>query len=168
MPSALWRCWLGGRKGSWPVKNWVVGCWRGYLSGSRCRFAYGPVDATATHYFLLQKIRIGFTFLVLPLCCRLTGQSQTKSKRPVKRVCVLKYRDKWQVIANESELWKALTDQLVFNGRTEYHAHSLILILKVISIATVASLQYLINAVIHAKKWPTEPYHQQYIHKATS
>ena len=23
-------------------KNWVVGCWRGYLSGVRCRLAYGP------------------------------------------------------------------------------------------------------------------------------
>ena len=31
MPSVLWRCWLGGRKGIWPVKNWVVGCWRGCL-----------------------------------------------------------------------------------------------------------------------------------------
>ena len=24
MPSVLWRCWLGSRKGIWPVKNWVV------------------------------------------------------------------------------------------------------------------------------------------------
>ena len=24
MPSVLWRCWLGGRKGIRPVKNWVV------------------------------------------------------------------------------------------------------------------------------------------------
>ena len=31
---------VGGRKGIRPVKNWVVGCWRGYLSGSRCRFAW--------------------------------------------------------------------------------------------------------------------------------
>jgi len=23
----LWRCWLGGRKGVRPVKNWVVGFW---------------------------------------------------------------------------------------------------------------------------------------------
>ena len=35
-PSVLWHCWLGGRKGIRPVKNWVVGCWRGYLSGARC------------------------------------------------------------------------------------------------------------------------------------
>jgi len=51
--SVLWRCWLGSRKDIRPVKNWVVGCWRGYLSGARCRLAYGPADATATHCLLL-------------------------------------------------------------------------------------------------------------------
>ena len=45
MPSVLWHCWLG----IWPLKNWVVGYWLSYLSGARCRFAYGPADATATH-----------------------------------------------------------------------------------------------------------------------
>jgi len=55
MPSVLWRYWLGGRKGIWPVKNWVVGCWRGYLSGARCRLAYSPADATATHCLLLLQ-----------------------------------------------------------------------------------------------------------------
>jgi len=49
VPSVLWHCWLGGRKGIQPVKNWVVGCWHGYLSGAMCRLAYGPADATATH-----------------------------------------------------------------------------------------------------------------------
>jgi len=44
----------------------VLGYWHGYVSGSRCRFAYGPADATATPYLLLQKIEIGFTFLVSP------------------------------------------------------------------------------------------------------
>ena len=53
-PSVLWCCWLGGRKGIRPVKNRVVGYWRGYLSGARCRLAYGPADATATHCLLLQ------------------------------------------------------------------------------------------------------------------
>ena len=38
----LWRCWLGGRKGIRPVKNWAVGCWRGYLSGVRCRLCICP------------------------------------------------------------------------------------------------------------------------------
>ena len=32
--SVLWRCWLSSRKGIRPVKNWVVGCWQGYLSGA--------------------------------------------------------------------------------------------------------------------------------------
>jgi len=54
MPSVLWRCWLGDRKSIWPVKNWVVWCWPGYLSGAQCRLAYGPADATATHCLLLQ------------------------------------------------------------------------------------------------------------------
>ena len=54
MPSVLWHCWLGGRKGIRPVRNWAVGCWCGYLSGARCRLAYGLADATATHCLLLQ------------------------------------------------------------------------------------------------------------------
>jgi len=54
MPSVLWRCWLGDRKGIRPVKNWVVVCWHGYLPGARCRLAYGPADATATHCLLFQ------------------------------------------------------------------------------------------------------------------
>jgi len=45
---------VGGRKGIRPVKNSVVGCWHGYLSGARCRLAYVPADATATHCLLLQ------------------------------------------------------------------------------------------------------------------
>ena len=62
VPSVLWCCWFGSRKGIWPVKIWVVGYWRGYLSGARCRLACGPADATAT-----VKSR-----LVLPLWYRLT------------------------------------------------------------------------------------------------
>ena len=54
VPLVLWRCLLGGRKGVRPVKNWVARCWRGYLSGARCRLAYGPADSTATHWLLLQ------------------------------------------------------------------------------------------------------------------
>ena len=52
LPSVLWCCWLGGRKGIRPVKTewWGAGC----LSGARCRLAYGPADATATHCLSLQ------------------------------------------------------------------------------------------------------------------
>jgi len=65
VPSVLWLCWLGGRRGIWPVKNWVVGHWRGYLSGARCRLAYMaqlmPLLLTVSCF---SKIQIGFTFLV--------------------------------------------------------------------------------------------------------
>ena len=54
-PSVLWRCWFGGRKGIQPVKNSVVGYWRGYQSGARCRLAYSPADATAIHCLLPTK-----------------------------------------------------------------------------------------------------------------
>ena len=32
----------------------VLGCWRGYLSGARCRLAYSRSDFTATYCPLLQ------------------------------------------------------------------------------------------------------------------
>jgi len=38
----------------WFLVFLVVGCWHGYLSGARCRLAYGPADATATHCLLPQ------------------------------------------------------------------------------------------------------------------
>jgi len=41
----------------------VVGCWRGYLSGVRCRLAYGPADAAATHcLFASVKSRLVLPF----------------------------------------------------------------------------------------------------------
>ena len=33
----------------WVAGRASVGCWHGYLSGARCRLAYGPADATATY-----------------------------------------------------------------------------------------------------------------------
>ena len=81
LPSVLWRYWLGGRKGIWPVKNRVVGCWHGCLSGARCRLAYGPADATAPTVSCFTKIQIGFTFLV-------PAHLGSPGKRAVKQVCV--------------------------------------------------------------------------------
>jgi len=53
--SVLWHCWSGIRKSIWPVKNWVMGYWRGYLSGVWCKwFAYGQADAAATRHLWLQ------------------------------------------------------------------------------------------------------------------
>ena len=67
VPSVLWRCWLGGRKGIRPVKNRVVGCWRGYLSGARCRLAYAQLIPLPLTVSCFSKVR-----LVLPFLYRLT------------------------------------------------------------------------------------------------
>jgi len=44
---------VGQQEGHPACKKRVVGCWRGYLAGARCRLACGPADATATHCLLL-------------------------------------------------------------------------------------------------------------------
>ena len=60
----------------------MVGCWHGYLSGARCRLAYGPADAIDTHCLLLQKkIQIGLTILV-------PAHLSSPGKRAVEWVCV--------------------------------------------------------------------------------
>jgi len=64
LPSVLWRCWLGGRKDIWCVKNWVVGCWHGYLSGARCRLAHAQLMLLPLTVSCFCKIQIGCTFLV--------------------------------------------------------------------------------------------------------
>ena len=40
LPSVLWHCWLGSRKGIRPLKNWVARYWRGYLFGARCIYLH--------------------------------------------------------------------------------------------------------------------------------
>jgi len=62
----------------------VVGCWHDYLSGATYKCAYGPADATAIHYLLLQKIHIVLTFLVLTFWYRLTQVVPNKIHRAVK------------------------------------------------------------------------------------
>ena len=83
VPSVLRCCWLGGRKGIRPVKNSVVGCWRGCLSGARFRLAYGPADAAATHSLASEKFRS-----VLPFWYRLTWVVQDKGPLNVCRLVV--------------------------------------------------------------------------------
>ena len=96
----LWHCWLGGRKGIRPVKNWVVGCWHGYLSGARCRLAYGPANATATHCLASVKSR-----LVLPFWYWLT--QVVPEKGPLNwcvYMCVCYSRHRQQHLPNKSLL----------------------------------------------------------------
>jgi len=44
---------VGWQEGHLPVKNLSLGMLACYVCGVRCRFAYGPADATAAHYLLL-------------------------------------------------------------------------------------------------------------------
>jgi len=56
--------------------NRVMRCWRGYLSGAKCRWsAYGPADVTTTSSLASFKSR-----MVLPFWCRFT---QVLEKRPL-------------------------------------------------------------------------------------
>ena len=59
IPSVLWYCWLGNRKGIRPVKNWVVGA--GVVICLEWG-AYGPADATATQSLALVKSRLALPF----------------------------------------------------------------------------------------------------------
>ena len=93
VPSVLWRCWLGGRKGIWPVKNWVVGYWHGYLTGAKYRLAYGPADATATHWAVKSRLVLPFWYpltqvvlekngwMVVVIADRTTDSDQERSPR---------------------------------------------------------------------------------------
>ena len=81
LPSVLWHCWLGGRKGIWSVKNWVV-----WGAGVVICLEWGadlhmaqlvPLPLTVSCF---SKIQIGFAFLV-------PAHPGSPGQRAVKRVC---------------------------------------------------------------------------------
>jgi len=104
---------MGGRKSIRPVKNRVVGCWSGCLSGARCRLAYGPADASGRKGIQPVKNRVVGCWhgYLSGASCRLAygpadatathclllqigfiflvpAHPGSPRKRPVKRVCV--------------------------------------------------------------------------------
>ena len=81
LPSVLWCCWLGGRKGIWPVKTelWGAGVVICLEQGADLHMAQlMPLSLTVSCF---GKIQIGFTFL-------LPAHLGSPWKRAVKRVCV--------------------------------------------------------------------------------
>jgi len=82
LPSVLWRCWLGGRKGIRPVKNFEW-CSTGivvYLErGADLHMA--QLMSLPLTISCFSKIQIGFTFLA-------PAPPGSPWKRAVKRVCV--------------------------------------------------------------------------------
>ena len=96
LPSVLWCCWLGGRKGIRPVKNWVVGCCRGYLSGAGCRRVWP--SWCHCHSLSLASVK---SRLVLPFWYRLTRV--VPEKGPLNGcvcvcVCVCHYRKLFSIL----------------------------------------------------------------------
>ena len=82
MPSVLWRCWLGGRRGIRPVKN-LSGGGTGMVvcleRGADLHMAQlMPLPLSVSCF---SKIQIGFTFLVL-------AHLGSPGKMAVKCVCV--------------------------------------------------------------------------------
>ena len=81
LPSVLWCCWLGGRKGIWPVKTewWGAGVVVCLEWGADLHMAHlMPLPLTVSCF---SKTPIGFTFLV-------PAYPGSPGKRAVKRVCV--------------------------------------------------------------------------------
>ena len=76
MPSVLWCCWLGSRKGIRPVKKLSGGvlAWLSVWSTAQLM----PLPLTVSCF---SKIQVGFTFLVL-------AHPGSPGQRAVKRVCV--------------------------------------------------------------------------------
>ena len=81
LPSVLWRCWLGDRKGIQPVKNewWGVGVVVCLERGADLHMVQlMPLPLTVS---CSSKIQIGFTFLV-------PAHLGSPRQRAVERVCV--------------------------------------------------------------------------------
>jgi len=56
-PSVLWHCWLGDRKGIWPVKSWVLICWWWWFVWSFARLI-APVVTTSSIILCFSKHRL--------------------------------------------------------------------------------------------------------------
>jgi len=74
---------LGGRKDIRPLKNLSGGVLAWLSVWYQVRFAYGPADATATHYLLLQYR------LVLPFWYQLTRVVLEKFQKDYKTIVVV-------------------------------------------------------------------------------
>ena len=94
VPSVLWRCWLGGRKGIWPVKTewWCTGMVICLERDADLHMAQlMPLPLTVSCF---SKIQIGFTFLV-------PAHPGSPGKMSVKRVCVCCWWRKYDVQSSE-------------------------------------------------------------------
>ena len=77
----LRRCWLGGRKGIWPVKKLSGGVLAWLSVWSEAKTCIWSSSCYCHSLSCFSKIQIGFTFLVL-------AHAGKPGQRAVKRVCV--------------------------------------------------------------------------------
>ena len=80
LPSVLWRCWLGGRKGIQPVKKLSGGVLTWLSVWSEVQTCIWPSWLPLT-VSCSSKIQIGITFLV-------PAHPGSRGQRAAKRVCV--------------------------------------------------------------------------------
>ena len=83
LPSVLWDCWLGGRKGTRPVKILSGGvlAWLSVWSEVQTCIRPSWCHCHSRSVSCFSKIQIGFTFLV-------QADPGSPGKRAIKRVCV--------------------------------------------------------------------------------
>ena len=79
LPSVLWCCWLGGRKGIRPVKHWVVGAGVVVCLERDADLHMAQLMPLPLTVSCFTKIQIGSTFLV-------PAHLSSPGKRAVKRV----------------------------------------------------------------------------------
>jgi len=108
----------GHREKHLACKNWVIKCWRGYLSGARCKwFAYGPADATATPSSVASlKSRI-----VLPFWCWLT--QVVLEKRLLNRCLPTEGDGIKQTRGARKTRWNGVKQQMKIFDLSQYDAH---------------------------------------------
>ena len=81
LPWVHWRCWLGGRKGIQPVKNWVSGTGMAICLKRSADMHMAQLMPLLLTVSCFSKIQIGFTILV-------PAHPGSPGQRAVKRVCV--------------------------------------------------------------------------------
>ena len=80
-PSVLWCCWLSGRKGIWPVTNWVVGAGVVICLELGADLHMAQLMPLSLPVSCFSKIQFGFAFLV-------PAHPGSPGKRAIKWVCV--------------------------------------------------------------------------------
>ena len=110
LPSVLWRCWLGGRKGIWPVKNRMVGAGVVICLEQRANLHIAQMMPLPLTVSCFSKLK---SKLVLPFWYRLTWV--VPEKGPLSphacvraRMCVCVYKlqcEKFAKICNKDSLF---------------------------------------------------------------